>query len=105
MSEQKEEQKIEKEEEPTTKKHEDYCVWCHKDLLHVNLCDNCRKEIENHNPPFNECKIMECGMCALKVCPLVDVFHLHHDGCPSCCLVDTTKIKQNPLALTNWIQT
>lgn len=36
------------------------------------------------HPPTDECPDMECGLCAKRDCPQKDVFHFHHDGCPSC---------------------
>jgi hypothetical protein len=30
------------------------------------------------------CPVGECAICARIICPHNDLFHFHHDGCPSC---------------------
>jgi hypothetical protein len=36
------------------------------------------------HPATNDCPDMECAYCAARDCPFRDMFHYHHDGCPSC---------------------
>jgi hypothetical protein len=33
---------------------------------------------------LDTCPDDECSLCAIRECPFKDMFHFHHDGCPSC---------------------
>lgn len=48
---------------------------------------------EQINALLNHCPDAECSVCAEIICPHKDIFHFHHDGCPSCYFDERDKIE------------